>query len=116
MLDKINKLSLPVVIIIASIILGGSYYVTQVNKQRSIERQQQLELQQEHKEYVAKRRGECYDIYLQEKEDWNNVEGYFYREKGSGLFENDDVCVVKYENSDWEEGDPLEDKYFTDEF
>lgn len=44
-MDKINKLSLPVVILIASIILGGFYYVSQLSKQHSIERQQEIKLQ-----------------------------------------------------------------------
>lgn len=45
--DKINKLSLPVVILIASVILGGLYYASQVNKQRSIERQQKAKMDSE---------------------------------------------------------------------
>jgi uncharacterized protein (UPF0333 family) len=43
--DKLNKLSLPVTILIASIILGGFYYASEVTKQASIEKQQQVELQ-----------------------------------------------------------------------
>jgi len=45
-IKEINKLSLPVVILIAGIILGGFYFASQVNKQKSIERQQQIELEQ----------------------------------------------------------------------
>jgi hypothetical protein len=41
----INKLSLPATILIGCVILGGFYYLTQVSKQDSIERQQQAELQ-----------------------------------------------------------------------
>lgn len=44
-MEKLNKLSLPATILIASIILGGFYYASEANKQASIERQQQLELQ-----------------------------------------------------------------------
>lgn len=44
-IEKLNKLSLPAVILIASVILGGFYYVSQVNKQRSIERQQEVKIQ-----------------------------------------------------------------------
>ena len=40
-IEKINKLSLPATILIASIILGGFYYASQINKQKFIERQQQ---------------------------------------------------------------------------
>jgi uncharacterized protein YicC (UPF0701 family) len=40
-MEKLNKLSLPATIIIASIILGGFIFATQVIKQQSIERQKQ---------------------------------------------------------------------------
>ena len=43
--EKLNKLSLPATILIASIILGGFYYAVQVSKQASIEKQQQIEIQ-----------------------------------------------------------------------
>ena len=46
-MDKLNKLSLPAVILIASIILGGFYFASQVMKQESIEKQQQIKIEQE---------------------------------------------------------------------
>lgn len=46
-MEKINKLSLPAVILIASIILGGVYFAVEYNKQRSIEKQQQIKIEQE---------------------------------------------------------------------
>lgn len=54
LLEKLNKLSLPAVILIASIILGGFYYTSQVNKQRSIERQQQIKIEQEKQAQLEK--------------------------------------------------------------
>lgn len=45
MFDKLNKLSLPATILVASLLLGAFYFATQVIKQNSIERQQQTELQ-----------------------------------------------------------------------
>lgn len=45
--SKINKLSLPVTILIASVVLGSFYYVSEVNKQQSIEKQQQIKIEQE---------------------------------------------------------------------
>ena len=45
-MDKLNKLSLPATIIIASLILGGFYFASQVNKQKSIERQQGIKIQE----------------------------------------------------------------------
>jgi len=50
-------------------------------------------LEQEHKEYVAKRKGECYDVYIQEKKDWTNVEHFSYSEVR-------DVCIVRYKKLD----------------
>lgn len=112
-MDKINKLTLPATILIASIILGGFYYASQVNKQNSIERQQEIKLQEDRrieearaerekveneakieqvkKEYIAKRKNECYDIYIQERKNWNNVEDFSYSEAR-------DVCVVNYKS------------------
>jgi hypothetical protein len=46
-MDKINKLSLPVTILIASIILGSFYYFSEINKQKSIERQQENKIADE---------------------------------------------------------------------
>jgi len=43
-MKKLNELSLPATILIASVVLGGFYYATQINKQNSIEKQQQIEL------------------------------------------------------------------------
>jgi endo-1,4-beta-D-glucanase Y len=42
---KINKLTLPATILIASVIICGFIYASQLSKQKSIERQQQTELQ-----------------------------------------------------------------------
>ena len=52
-LEKINKLSLPAVILIAAIILGGFYFAVEYNKQRSIEKQQQIKIEQEMQEKLA---------------------------------------------------------------
>lgn len=46
-MDEINKLSLPAVILIASIILGSFYYASELNKQKSIERQQDIKIVEE---------------------------------------------------------------------
>lgn len=46
-MEKPNKLSLPVVILLASIILGGFIYASQLSKQKSIERQQEIKIEQE---------------------------------------------------------------------
>jgi hypothetical protein len=41
------KMTLPASIVIASLALGGFFYASQTNKQRSIERQQQVKIEQE---------------------------------------------------------------------
>lgn len=46
-MDKLNKLSLPATIIVVSLIIGGFYYASETNKQNSIERQQELKIQEE---------------------------------------------------------------------
>ncbi len=51
---RFNNLSLPVTIIVASIILGGFYFASEVNKQRSIEKQQLIKIEQERQEQINK--------------------------------------------------------------
>jgi len=48
------KLSLSVTILLATIILGGFYYATQISKQRSIEKQQRVEIEQNQQERLEK--------------------------------------------------------------
>lgn len=90
-----NKLTMPATIIIVSLILGGSYYLVQTNKQKSVEQQQQMEqaikVVQENKEYVAKQKSACLDVYTTEGNKWNNVSSWNYDE------ENDN-CVVIYKD------------------
>ena len=51
---NLNKLSLPATILIASLILGGFYFLSQVSKQNSIERQQLAEIEQKKQEQLDK--------------------------------------------------------------
>jgi hypothetical protein len=92
--EKINKLSLPAVILIASIVLGGFYFASQIAKQTSIENQQQTELrakQQQQDDLEQKQAQERLDRMFcldeatelateQYKKDctYNCKEGYFY--------------------------------------
>ena len=48
-IKKINKLSLPAVILIASVILGASYCLVKINEQNSIERQQETKIADENR-------------------------------------------------------------------
>lgn len=101
-MDK-SKLILPISIVIAAIVIGGFFYAVQANKQESIERQQQLELEQkqreaeakadlEKKEYLAKQKSNCLQIYTTESNKWNNVRGWRYDE----LI---DSCYIRYKES-----------------
>ena len=58
-MEKLNKLSLPITILIASVILGSFYYASQVSKQKSIEKQQLIKIKQKQQvEYEADRQAE----------------------------------------------------------
>ena len=113
MIEKVNKLTLPATILIASLVLGGFYYANQINKQNSIERQQQIKLEAEkqeaeakakqaHKEYVAKRKLECYEMFKDEQKRYNNVENYDYIEHynidGTPDY-RDDTCEIIYKDT-----------------
>lgn len=100
----LEKINLPLAIIISAIILGLAFFAVQSNKQKSIERQQFLELQQEkenieneketkQKEYVASRKSDCLNIYKEENSKWNNVLDWRYDEAN-------DECVVKYKENE----------------
>ncbi|MCK5475444.1 MAG: hypothetical protein KAI71_02590 [Candidatus Pacebacteria bacterium] len=57
-MDK-NRLILSIAILSASIILGGFYYASQVNKQQSIERQQAIRIEEDKKADYFKKKIEC---------------------------------------------------------
>lgn len=101
-MDK-SKLILPISILLGCIILGGFYYASQINKQKSIEKQQQIELKQKAEEtkqdYLLKRKTQCYEAEQTERKTYNNVDGSFYDEKS-------DICKVRYINDKWGKGDP----------
>lgn len=87
---KINKLSLPVTILIVGIIMSGSIYASQLSKQKSIEKQQQNDRQQqENKDDLKIKQSECNTLSNGVKEKWNNVIGVTYSE----LWKE---CVVTY--------------------
>jgi len=129
---KKEKLVLPISIVVSSIKFASGLVIVQINKQSSIERQnaakiaheksiQEEEKAQKQKEYIIKRKKECYDLEVKESKRYNNVEESYY----SVLR---DVCTITYKNNkapldapymgyfdedtlDWVEG-----KYFTKDF
>ena len=71
-IDKINKPSLPAVILIASIILGGFYYASEKNKQKSIEKQQFIKAREDRMaRYESLFRQECRN---EKEEDFKTLE------------------------------------------
>jgi len=107
-MDKINKLSVPASILIGSIILGGFYYLTQINKQSSIEKQQQIELQAKKDAEQAKKDQESSDklskmFCVGEAEElaqaqykktctYDCKEGYYYNANYDSYYE---VCLQR---------------------
>ena len=92
--------------IAVALILGMFYYTAQVNKQNSIERQQSLEMEQENKEYIAKRKKECREIFEKEKSLYSNVDNYGYidvYDPVSNLRKSrNDTCEIIYIDEDGE--------------
>ena len=46
-MENVTKLSLSATVIVASVILGGFYYMGEVSKQKSIEKQQEVKIAEE---------------------------------------------------------------------
>ncbi len=93
--EKINKIGLPASILIASVIIGGFVYASQISKQFSIEKQQLIEKEikekQENRDYAAKQKVACMDIYSTEGKKWNNVTSWNYDAEK-------DECVITYKD------------------
>lgn len=74
----------------------------QKEEQRLKEQKEQQVLEQKHKEYVAKRKMKCYEIYMREREQFNNVENFGYVESyntdGTPDY-RDDTCEIIYKNN-----------------
>ena len=102
-----NHLIFPISILAGCIILGGFYYASETNKQKSIERQQQVELQAKAEANKAQQAADqtkadqaaaddefsnnlkCQSLLRDLKIRWNNVVGIYY----SAL---QNTCIVKY--------------------
>ena len=93
--DKLTRGVLIFSLLLIAFSVFYHYVIFLPQKEEAIlEQQKQEQLvkdEQEHKVYVAKRKNECYDIYLQEKKNWTNVEDFYYSEVR-------DVCIIKYKS------------------
>ncbi|SRR3989339_56661 len=93
-----QKLILPISIVLGCAILGGFIYATQINKQESIERQQEYKLQDDRNQQKIKneleelknKQDECKSLSSGVMDKWNNVMGVTY----DNDFWKD--CVVTY--------------------
>lgn len=107
----IGKVTLPVAIVISAVVLAIGFYAVQYNKQQSIEKQQILKLQEDgaiekvkaeqaQKEYVAKRKKDCYDVLERERKAFSNTRDGEYDEEA-------DVCRITYKavQGEWEDTD-----------
>ena len=83
------KISIPLAIVVASIILGGCFYGIQVQKQNSIEKQQTIDLAAENRAEDFENELRCQGLLKELKQRWNNVIGIGY-----DRFFN--TCMVKY--------------------
>jgi len=63
-MEKFNKFSLPITILIASIILGGFYYLSQATKQNPVFKQQENKTEQE-KSFINPAQNFTYDATLE---------------------------------------------------
>jgi hypothetical protein len=102
-MEKINRLSLPTTIIIASVVIGGFYFASQLSKQKSIERQQQVEIEQKRQEQSAQElkeqqakeeAGQALNTCLSNASS-NYNENWYNECKGRGLASN--KCIDMHE-------------------
>lgn len=104
-----DKIIIAITATVCSSIIWWSYYAAELNKQNSIERQQQMvaaatkernyaEMTAKQKEYTTARRKECYDIYEKEAKKFDNVSGQAYDP-------DKDECVIDYHGKNWKEWD-----------
>lgn len=79
--------------LLAILIIGLFNFMAYLKTNASLAERKFLETKEKEKrEYIAKRRNDCYDIYERERKKWNNVEGIEYDEER-------DVCRVSYKDT-----------------
>ncbi|OHA52742.1 MAG: hypothetical protein A3A97_01205 [Candidatus Terrybacteria bacterium RIFCSPLOWO2_01_FULL_40_23] len=103
-MSKLSKLTLPVAILITGIILGGFYYASQVNKQKSIERQQEIKLLEDRKTEEVKKKTDCSSIaraafksYEESKKNKDGSSNWSYSYEVFGYSPSFDTCVFSVE-------------------
>lgn len=97
--------TLPFAILLSAVVLGGFYYAVQINKQKSIEKQELLEIESEREREQEDRiaREDCYTEAVDSARDLLKTKselegGALYKEGAEqGLYLKDDFSVA-YEN------------------
>lgn len=94
-MEKPNRLPTSAVIIVTALILGGSYYLTQLNKQASIEQEKMFDRMESaarlQQEYEMEQKDACLEIYKTESDKWTNVRSWSYDKE-------DDECSIVYKD------------------
>lgn len=93
---------LPVSIVLGCFILGLFFYLSQVEKQESIERQQELKSQQDKEKELFENNLKCNNVLTDLKKRWNNVVGISYSPYMK-------TCMVKFMKNGEVEQAALED-------
>lgn len=102
---KTKNLTLPLAIILSSVVLVSGLFIIQYSKQTSIEKQQQLELNAktekenidaeiQRQDYISKRKQFCFDVEQKERKNYPNVEGSQY-------IVSTDTCEVIYTTDEY---------------
>ena len=112
-----SKIIWPITILASALILATWYYLVEINKSESFERQQrqenkiqedknrieeqklQLDKDEREKEYISKRTKDCLDIYSNESKKYNNVNSWSYNRVT-------DKCDLEYINQKWKAWTP----------
>jgi len=88
-----KELLIPLSIVIASLVLGLSFFAVQVHKANSIEKQQ-----------LFSNETKCRDLTEKLRKNWTNVVAVFYKEQEHN-------CFVRSINEGYYEDYPIEDLY-----
>lgn len=105
------KITTPVVIIITSVILGGSYFATQVSKQLSAEKQQKVATEQKEQDrkdldacfakaeidYMSIWNNQCKDFGINKKTDNCQLPAYLTNNVNNYRQETKNNCIRKYQ-------------------
>lgn len=86
--DNWFKLFIALILLVAVVFINRHLKISSELAQHKFEETKK----QERREYIAKRRAACYEIYAKERRQWNNVEGPEYDSE-------DDICRIRYKNT-----------------